>query len=157
MTPRTVAWAWLVHGILVVVLALMLEPMADQVQSEAWADAMSLLGAGTFIPPLQAVMPPLAALAPLVAGVGAACVMAAVVAFRWGLRWPLQTVAVAHLVLPPLATWWTRRQVEAVWPATTGELVAEWVTTVLCLVPVVVGMVVIHRARPATSAKPAPP
>jgi hypothetical protein len=147
MTPRSIALGWLVHGGLLVVLALLLAPMADQVASEAWVDAMGMVGAGALVPPMQALMPALAAQDLAIGGVGLACVAAALLALHRGWSGPLQAIAAVHLILLPLATWWTRRQVEAVWPASLGEQVAEWLTTLLGMAAIVIGMRIVHRAR----------
>jgi hypothetical protein len=134
-------------------MALLLPVSAAQVQSEDWAEAMAMLGFGDLVAPAQTLIPAMADQAWVLAATGIACVLAGVAAFLKGWRWPLQAVAVAHLVLLPLGTWWSHRLTATVLPLGWGEVLGEAVVLALSLAAVVASLRIIHRAgKPAVSA-----
>jgi hypothetical protein len=106
------AWAWLGHGVLLLILAGLLPVLVDQVATPEWSEAMAMLGAERFITPIRTVAPECAALAPGCAVVGGLSVLSAGWCLLTRQTWTLQVIAVIHLVILPWATWWGHRVAE---------------------------------------------
>ena len=140
---RTITVCWLVHGLLLVVMAAMLGAMAEMVSGEDWAMAMEEIGAGEMVGAARSVISVALPLAPGCAVLGSVCLAAGVWAwFRWSdaVRWTLQVLAGIHLLLAPWLTWHTHGVVPG-----SGGWVGEILMLLLTEAGIVWVMVLTHR------------
>lgn len=142
-------WCWFVHGLCVLAIAGMLPVLAWQISDPNWGEAMTMLGAGRFVAPMQQLMPVIAAQALPCAIIGAG--VGICVGWSWWGRcgWPLQVIAVAHLGLLPLATWWSHRLADQAGLLGPVDVVMEIVMLIAGFIALGWSMRVVARAHKA--------
>ena len=145
---RIFAWAWLSHGACLGILAGILGLATNQVQTAEWADAMTLVGCASAIEPARKILPAVTAYAPGMVILGGLCVLAAVLALWWHRRWALQAVALIHLPLLVLVTWWSHQLSAQVVTVESGEILAEILLLMLCLGMVGWSLTVMRTTKP---------
>ena len=144
---RLIRWSWLVHGLLLLVLVGVLAIAGQQTQTAEWADAMQALGFAHLVQPVRAAVAAVNAYLAVIAAIGVLCMVGAALSWSGRWRWPLQSVAVAHFVLLPLATWWGHGVILAIGLGGIEQTVSELVTVTLGLAAVVASLVIVHRHR----------
>ena len=122
-----IAWTWIAHGCVLLVLAGMLPVLVAQVSEPEWAEAVVMLGAERLIAPVRAIAPEMSAQAPGCALIGGLCLLLAGWTLATRQRWPLHLLAAAHLALVPLATWWGHGLAERTGLGGLGNTISELV------------------------------
>lgn len=153
---RTFAWSWLCHGGCLMFLAVLLGPSAEQVQLDSWAEGMAFMGAESYVGPIRTVMPAVAAYALDLGILGCLCVVAAALALWRQQRWALQVMALIHVPLLVVATWWSHQLSAKVLPLGWGDVLGELLLLGLCLGMVGWSLVVFNRPGSASSGSSAP-
>lgn len=154
LTPRQriFAWAWLSHGACLVLLAGILGLAVEQIQTEEWAEAMTLVGSQHFIIPVRKIMPAVAAYAPSMVILGLLCVLAAALALWLHRRWAVQVMALIHFPMLVMVTWWSHQLSAQVLPLGWGDILGEVVVLGICLATVGWSFVEFNRPGSAASA-----
>lgn len=150
-----VASCWLVHGALLALLGLLLPFMAEMIRSEDWAESMRLLGADDVIAPTRSTLSAIVPFVGWLIGVGLPCILIGAAALRWGIRvaWPLQALAVAHVILVPWSTWALHRHLGDLTSATASTVIGEIITILATEAVLIVAIVIVERARRVTQIK----
>lgn len=143
------ALTWMVHGVLVLLMAALAAPLLTQTRQQAWLEAMELLGAWPLVEPIQRALALLLAGRSALAIVGALSLLVGMftaVTPHWA-RWPLHICAAAHLVLVPWAAWVSHAALSDLMPGILGWTL-EIVTVLAAEAGLVVAMVATERVRP---------
>lgn len=144
-----VAWCWLAHGVLLVLLTIMCWLSAPIIERPEWADAMGMLGFERLIGPARRMWSVIGELSPWMATVGCLCTLGALGVLRRRFRAPamiLHGLAISHIPLIPWLTWFLHRAMVDQVPDRTALLISSVITVVLCEAILFYGILVVHRS-----------
>jgi len=143
------AITWMVHGVLLLFMAVLAAPLVRQTQQDMWLESMQLLGAWALVEPIQRALTVVLASRSALAIVGAFSLLVGILAMArpfWA-RWPLHGCAAVHLVLVPWAAWVSHAALSDLMPGMFGTAL-EILTVVAAEAGLVIAMVATERLRP---------
>lgn len=103
---RSLIVTWLIHGVLLLALALILPLSAAQAHTEEWENLIINVGGGALVDGLRALLDAGANAALMIGTVGGVCVITAGLALGQISQKFLWWTVLAHLGLVPLALWY---------------------------------------------------
>ena len=134
-----------VHGLLLLFFALIMPLAVTQTATAEWAEAMDMVGAGAYVDPARAVIPQVAGWASWIAAPAGLCMVGGLVAWLRRVAWPTDILAVLHLVLLPVVTWWGHVRAEEFGLGSIGNTISELVIFLTTMATVIFGVWVTRK------------